>query len=90
MRGRITGCPTAGDWWVRVMPMFGVFRDFLPHEGYVSPKDGSFTVSGSMRGERHLVAIGRGREALKVLGFDVVEGGRNDVGVIDLSTVCSK
>jgi len=38
MRGKITGCPTANDWWVRMMPMFGVFRGFLPHEGYVNPE----------------------------------------------------
>jgi hypothetical protein len=90
VRGRISGCPLDGDWWIRAMPMFG------PHyfsralfDGYVRKSDGSVSIIASMQGERHVIVVGHGRDPIISFSFDVVEGGRNnDFGTIDLRGKC--
>ena len=94
--GRITKCRLQGDWWVRVMPMFGADWGNRPHgppvchDGHVRLTDGSFVITGAMRGERHILVVGRGRDTVKVVGIDVVAGGQNPLGDIDLTDACPK
>jgi hypothetical protein len=88
IQGRVKGCAIGEDWWVRIMPMHGG-PDEWAFEGLVK-KSGEFSVVGSVRGERHLLVFGRGREPLKVIAFDVTEGGKNDVWVVDLSGACPR
>jgi len=70
--------------------MFGGLTDArVVHEGYLHKADGSFRITASMQGERHIVVIGRGRDPVISLGVDVVEGGQhNDVGTVDLRGKC--
>jgi hypothetical protein len=88
--GRLTGCKLAGDWWVRALPMFGGQDSPIIHEGFVRPSDGAFWIASSMHGERHIIVVGNGSQPVKVFGFDVTEGGRNDVGAVDLAGLCPK
>ncbi len=90
VRGRISGCSLSGDWWVRAVPMFGApASSMVVYEGYLQKANGSFEITASMRGERHIITIGRGRDPIISLGADVVEGGmNNDVGTIDLQGKC--
>jgi hypothetical protein len=86
--GRVVGCQLEGDWWMRAMPMFGGHWDTVSYEGYVNQTDGAFSLNASLRGTRHIVVFGRGRQPVKALGVDLVEGRQNDIGVIDLSDSC--
>jgi len=86
--GRLSGCRLAGDWWIRAMPMFGGHNG-PTFEGYIDLKAGGFSLTCD-RGERHIVIIGRDTLPLKVIGMNVISGGKNDLGVIDLSGVCAK
>ena len=88
VKGQITGCRLVGDWWIRAMPMFGG-HDGPTFEGYIYSTDGRFTLN-LHRGERHIVIIGRDKQPIKVFGFDLVSGGNNDTGIIDLTGLCPK
>jgi hypothetical protein len=90
VRGRISGCPLDGDWWIRAVPMFGAQASaMVVYEGYLHKSDGSFRITASMQGERHIVVIGRGRAPIASIGVDVVKGGQNnDVGTVDLRGKC--
>jgi hypothetical protein len=85
--GRTSGCP--GDsLWVRAMPMFGGQTSNGVHEGFIGA-DGAFSLTSGMRGERHILIIGRGKHPLKAIGVDVTSGGgKTDVGEIDLRNEC--
>jgi hypothetical protein len=88
--GKITGCKLVGDWWIRAVPMFGSHDSPVIHEGFINLSDGVFSIVSTIHGERHIIVIGRDKEPLKVLGFDAAEGGRNDIGVIDMRDSCPK
>lgn len=87
VKGRLTGCSLSGDWWVRAMPMFGSQFHAAIYEGIVEP-DGTFFLSGNMSGERYIVVIGRDGKPVKTIAVDVVEGGNNDVGAVNLRGLC--
>ncbi len=90
IKGRIAGCSTVGDWWIRAMPMFGGHDDPATYEGYIRGKDGVFLLTASLRGERHIIIIGKDKQPIKVLAFDVVVGGQNEIGSVDISGLCPK
>jgi hypothetical protein len=70
------------------MPMFGGHEG--PNiEGYIQSVDGRFLLS-CFRGERHIVVIGRDKQPIKTFGIDVVAGGKNDIGVVNLTGLCPK
>jgi len=85
--GRIAGCQMDRNWWVRAMPMFGGHIEYSTYEGYIDPTSGSFTITARMRGERHILVIGKWRDPVKVLGVNVTSGaGRSEVGEIQLQS----
>jgi hypothetical protein len=86
--GRLVGCRFQGDWWIRATPMFGAHEDPASYEGYISPRDGFFSFTSSMRGERHIVVVGRNKTPVKAFAFDVVVGGANRIGDLNLREVC--
>jgi hypothetical protein len=88
--GRLTGCNLAGDWWIRALPMFGGQGSQIIHEGFIRSSDGTFWIVSSVHGERHIIVVGKDRQPVKAFAFDVVEGARNDTGVIDLTGLCPK
>ncbi|MEW5978836.1 MAG: hypothetical protein AB1898_23830 [Acidobacteriota bacterium] len=88
IKGRVGGCSITGDWWLRALPMFGAVS--LTYEGYVSPRNGSFRIAVGNMGGRHILIIGKDRAPVKTLAVDVVGGGDNDVGLVDLSGSCPK
>lgn len=85
--GRATGCRFEGDWWVRAMPMFGTSLGAWVAEGQIGA-DGSFTISGGMKGERHIVVLGKGKQPVRAVGIDITVGGTNNIGTVDLSDFC--
>jgi hypothetical protein len=87
VKGRLAGCQLSGDWWIRVMPMFGYPAEV--NEGVVQP-NGSFSLTASLFGERYLLVIGKGREPVKTIGIDVAAGRTNDIGTVDLGGHCPK
>jgi len=87
MSGHLSGCPLVGDWWVRAMPMFGGQDLLSSSTGYLNPEDGAFWLMFD-RGIRHIVIIGKGKNPVRTLGVNVLEGGKNDLGTIDLSKDC--
>ncbi len=89
IRGHASGCRFDGDWWVRAMPMFGAPSSPGALEGYIQ-SDGAISLSGQMSGERHIVVIGRDKQPVKTLAIDVVVGGKNAIGEVDLSSSCPK
>ena len=91
IEGRIGGGQVDGDWWIRAMPMFGGHNERSVYEGFIHPTDGSFSLTAHMRGERHILIVGKGRHPLTAIGVDVTAGGgKTDVGVLDLSAKCPK
>lgn len=88
LSGRIVGCRLEGDWWARAVPMFGGGVPVVGFEGYVDRSTGEFTIAGNPSGRRHIVIVGRGREAVRTASIDVVEGGKNEVAPIRLTADC--
>jgi hypothetical protein len=89
--GRIAGCQLDKDWWVRAMPMFGGYDAPSIYEGLIRLTDGTFSIAAPMRGERHILVIGKAKEPLLAMGVDVMSGGgKTNVGVLDLSKTCPK
>jgi hypothetical protein len=86
--GRLSGCRLVGDWWLRAMPMFGNQLAKGSFEGYIRRADGTFWLDSTITGERYIVIVGRAKEPIKVVAIDVIVGGKNDVGIIDLSGSC--
>jgi hypothetical protein len=89
LKGRISGCPLVGDWWVRAVPMFGGHEEFAIFDGYVQAPGGEFSVTVS-GGERHILVVGKGGEPVKALGVNVTSGITRDLGTIDLAGSCPK
>ena len=87
--GRIVGCKTNNEWWVRVTPMFGGQDSPTSQEGLVN-EDGNFRVDTSVEGLRYLVIVGRRKEPLRTLALNVVIGGKNDLGIIDVGGLCAQ
>ena len=71
------------------MPMFGASASASVAEAYVM-EDGGFTVVGPMDGARHILVIGKGREALKMVSLNVVEARPNSVGTVEMRDACPK
>src|SRR5260370_185778 len=69
--GRLTGCKLTGDWWIRAMPMFGELDSPLLHEGFIHATDGTFSVNSSMKGERHILVVGKDKQPVRAFGVDV-------------------
>lgn len=86
--GRVRGCPLSGDWWVRVVPMFGRTAG-LAHEGFLDPT-GHFLVESSFTGERHILIIGKDRDVVTALGINLKVGAKNVAPDLDLSSSCPK
>lgn len=86
--GKLAGCKLDEHWWIRAMPMFGGNIHKSSFEGHINWRNGSFNIEFSFTGERHIFVVGRGKEPLKVFALDLVVGGKNDAGVIDLRSVC--
>lgn len=87
--GRLSGCEFMGDWWIRAMPMFGGPELSPSFEGYVRP-DGRFSIDQGMDGVRHIIVVGKGNQPVKTFTVDVVVGGKNDAGTVDLHGLCPK
>jgi hypothetical protein len=85
--GRLSGCSLDGDWWVRGMRMFGGEGEALTAHHYIDPADGSFWL-GVLRGVRYIVVIGKGSQPVRTLATNVISGGENDVGTVDLTGLC--
>lgn len=88
VKGRVSGCQFSGEWWIRAVPMFGGHEGISYHEGYIHPADGAFHIVSSMGGGRHIVVIGKGKDPVRVVGFDVFIGGKNEMGTVDLAGTC--
>ena len=88
LRGFVGGCPLVGDWWVRIFPMFGGYMDPAIDEAKVDSRTGAFKLTSSTRGQRHVLVIGRDRNAVKAVGIDVVEGADNQLGRFDIRREC--
>lgn len=85
--GRLRGCRFDEDWWIHAMPMFGLLNARVS-EGVIQP-DGSFILSGSLRDGRHLAVIGKGRQPLKTLAFDMSEGASpRNLGNVNVRDIC--
>lgn len=72
------------------MPMYGGYEGPSVYEGRIDPANGSFTLEASMRGVRHVLVVGTDKQPLKVFAVDVIVGGKNDAGDLDLSGSCPK
>lgn len=91
VKGKLVGCSFAGDWWVKSMPMFEVLvpGSMLSEAGVRT--DGSFTLTGGMNGMRQIIVIGRGKEPVKTLAFNLGKGcGDRNIGTIDLRGACGR
>lgn len=86
--GHLSGCEFTGDWWVRAMPMFGPPGEAWAYDGHIR-SNGDFTLGGKMPGVRHMLVVGKGKQAIKVVALDVAVGiTRNDAGNIELGGTC--
>jgi hypothetical protein len=80
--GKIVGCREA--LWIRATPMFGDPASSFAFDGHVNA-NGEFSVAVN-RGVRHLLIVGTGKQPLKAVAIDVVNGGRNLVGEVDVGS----
>lgn len=87
VNGRFSGCRFSGDWWIRAMNMFGPASAVAPLEARVE-QDGSFSLSGQMSGERHIIVVGKEKNPIEVIGIDVTVGRSINIGTYDLSGRC--
>lgn len=88
--GRLAGCQLNDAWWIRVVPMFGGLEDPIIHDGFIRATDGEFWVTSSFEGERHIVIIGKAKDPVKSIGVNVLKGGRNDLGTVNLGGLCPR
>jgi hypothetical protein len=90
IKGKLTGCSLDADWWIRAMPMFGG-NEFRPSfEGSIDPTTGTFSMHANFTGERHILVIGKAAEPVRVFAMNLIKGGTNDAGIIDLRAACPK
>ncbi len=87
--GRFSGCVFSGNWWIRAMPMFGAEQSPRAFDGYVK-NDGSFQVTASLAGQRYIFVVGKDKQPIKAIAVDVVVGGKNETGIVDLTGLCPK
>lgn len=87
VRGRLTGCRFAGDWWIRAVPMFDGHETAIIHEGIIDP-DGSFQITSSFTGERHIIVVGRDKDPVQAFAANVVAGRDNELGTKDIQNAC--
>lgn len=87
IRGRLSGCKYAGDWWVRSVTMFGGQERTTVEDGYVA-EDGTFTVQVSPNGVRRILIIGKGSIPVKSIGVDVAVSKSVNIGSLDLTGGC--
>jgi len=85
--GRLSGCHFAGDWWVRALPMFGGHGGVHAVDGTVK-SDGTLSLVVGAYGVRHILVIGKDKQPIKVIGFDVTIGKESNIGVVDLGGHC--
>lgn len=88
VKGRIVGCALDSSWWIQAFPMFGASETPVVHEGFVRYSDGEFLITSGFNGERHLLIVGKDKEPVMVLGIDIVRGGKNEVGNVNLRGPC--
>jgi len=88
--GQLKGCQQPGDWWVRVIPMFGGHEGHLIHEGYIDPPKGVIRIASTIIGGRHILIIGRGPDPVYTTALNITAGAKNDLGVVDLRSHCPK
>lgn len=74
--GRVKGCIEYRDWWVKLMPMFGMNEQALNPEGSIDQRTGAFSISAFLPGVRHILVIGAGNSPISVHGVNLVEGGQ--------------
>ena len=72
-----------------MVSMFGGHEGDLNHEGTVR-SSGEFQIDSSFGGERHILIIGFGSEPLKAIGINLIVGGKNNLGDVDMSSACPK
>jgi hypothetical protein len=87
--GRLVGCACSGsDLWVRLVPMFGATAVPRWFEASVDPSRCSFTLVATMLGVRHILIVGRGNQSIKTVDVNILAGGRNDIGKVDIGSSC--
>ncbi|MDX2180337.1 MAG: hypothetical protein SFV18_12155 [Bryobacteraceae bacterium] len=87
VKGRLSGCRFTGDWWVRVLPMFGGPDHVIAADGYVH-ENGALELAVETLGVRRILIVGKGKEALRTIAFNTTSGKNSDVGMIDLRGAC--
>lgn len=88
--GTLAGCRLTDQWWIRLLPMFGQSDPAPIHDANIRASDGRFWLTGSLRGERMILVVGKGKDPVKALGVTVVRGRDSDVGVINIAGGCPK
>jgi hypothetical protein len=85
--GRLAGCRIAGDWWVRMTPIFGQGGAAGYIDGYVEG-DGLVAVKAIMSPGRYIIVIGKDQHPIKTLAVGVSAHKEVNVGEVDLSASC--
>jgi len=85
--GRLSGCRFAGDWWIRAINMFGASTTPASLEARVE-EDGSFSLSGQLSGERHVLVIGKEKSPVEAVGVNVTVGKVINLGTLALTGRC--
>jgi hypothetical protein len=85
--GRLSGCRFVGDWWIRVVPMFGGPDRVSVIDGSVGP-DGSFRLSVTPDGVRKILVVGKGKVPIKAIGFNETIGRENNLQTVDVRGSC--
>jgi hypothetical protein len=86
--GRVKGCIEYRDWWVKLMPMFGMNEQALNPESSINQRTGAFSISAFLPGVRHILVIGAGNSPIAVHGVNLVEGGQIKLQDILVSRKC--
>jgi hypothetical protein len=85
--GRLSGCVITDRWWLRAVPMFGAQELPKSFDAYIAA-DGSFSFTASFIGQRYVFIVGKDKEPIKAIATDVIVGGKNELGTIDLKDQC--
>lgn len=86
--GRVKGCIEYRDWWVKLMPMFGMNEQALNPEASINQRTGAFSISAFLPGVRHILVIGAGSSPISAHGVNLVEGGQITLRDILVSDKC--
>lgn len=89
LRGRLSGCAFLGDWWVRLVPMFGTSLRTGIAEGPVETS-GAFSISAQLGGTRNILIVGKDKQPITAIGVNVTEGMTTDSGTINIAHNCPK